>query len=119
LASTQDATLTWVLVAATPFVAALFLAIMRNAIPIFQAMQAKVDRVNLVLDEALTGVRVIRAFDRGAHEHERFDLANRDLTDTAIRVNRLVAFLMPGMMLILNFTTLGVLWFGARRVDQG
>jgi ATP-binding cassette, subfamily B, multidrug efflux pump len=119
LASTQDATLTWVLVTATPFVAALFLGIMKYAIPIFQAMQEKVDRLNLVLDEALGGVRVVRAFDRGAYEHQRFDVANRDLADTAIRVNRLMAFMMPGMMLILNFTTLGVLWFGGIRVDQG
>jgi ATP-binding cassette subfamily B protein len=72
-----------------------------------------------VLDEGLRGVRVIRAFDRGAHEHERFDVANLDLPDTAIRVNRLMAFMMPGMMLILTFTTLAVLWFGSIRVDAG
>jgi ATP-binding cassette subfamily B protein len=119
LAYTQDATLTWVLVAAMPVVAALFLTVMGRAIPIFQVIQKKVDRLNLVLDEALTGVRVIRAFDRAAHEHERFDVANLDLTDTSIRVNRLVAFMMPGMMLTLNFTTLAILWFGGVRVDQG
>ena len=119
LAATQDATLTWVLVAAMPAVAALFLTVMGRAIPIFQVIQQKVDRLNLVLDEALGGVRVIRAFDRGAHEHERFDVANLDLTESSIRVNRLVAFMMPGMMLILNFTTLAILWFGGIRVEQG
>ena len=57
--------------------------------PLFQVMQMKLDRLNLVLDEVLTGVRVIRAFDRNAHEHRRFDAANLDLTDTAITVNRI------------------------------
>ncbi len=119
LAFSQDAPLTWVLVAAMPVVAALFLAVIRKAVPIFQAMQGKIDRLNLVLDEGLRGVRVIRAFDRGAHEHQRFDIANLDLTDTAIQVNRLMAYLMPGMMLTLNFTTLAILWFGSIRVNEG
>jgi ATP-binding cassette, subfamily B, multidrug efflux pump len=119
LAATQDATLTWVLVAAMPVVAALFMTVMGRATPLFQAIQGKVDRLNLVLDEALGGVRVIRAFDRAAHEHERFDVADRDLTETSIKVNRLVAFMMPGMMLTLNFTTLAILWFGGIRVNQG
>jgi len=119
LALTQDATLTWVLVAAMPVVAALFLVIMRQAIPLFQVIQVKLDKLNLILDEGLGGVRVIRAFDRAAHEHRRFDVANLDLTDTSIKVNRLVAFLMPGMMLTLNFTSIAILWFGSIRVDQG
>ena len=66
--------------------------ILRGAVPLFQVMQVKIDRLNLVLDEGLSGVRVIRAFDRGAHQHERFDAANLDLTNTAIAVNRLIAF---------------------------
>jgi ATP-binding cassette, subfamily B, multidrug efflux pump len=119
LALTEDATLTWVLVAAMPVVAAMFLLVMRRAIPLFQVMQVKLDKLNLVLDEVLGGVRVIRAFDRGAHEHHRFDVANLDLTNTAITVNRIVAFLMPGMMLTLNFTSLAILWFGSMRVDAG
>jgi ATP-binding cassette subfamily B protein len=64
-------------------------------------------------------VRVIRAFDRNAHEHRRFDTANSDLTDTAITVNRIVAFLMPAMMLTLNLTSVAILWFGSIRVDRG
>ncbi|MEA2641404.1 MAG: ATP-binding cassette, subfamily multidrug efflux pump [Chloroflexota bacterium] len=119
LAFTQDATLTLVLVAAMPFVVALFLIVMRNAIPLFQMMQVKIDKLNLILDEALGGVRVIRAFDRGAHEDRRFDLANLDLTNTAVSVNRLVAFLLPGMMLTLNLTSVAILWFGSMRVDGG
>ena len=119
LAWGQDATLTWVLVAVMPVVAIVFLTIIRRAIPLFQAMQVKIDKLNLVLDEILGGVRVIRAFDRGAHEHRRFDVANLDVTDTAISVNRIVAMLMPAMMLTLNFTSLAILWFGSIRIDQG
>ena len=119
LALAQDATLTWVLVGVMPVVATVFLVIMKRAIPLYQVMQVKLDRLNLVLDEVLGGVRVIRAFDRGAHEHRRFDAANLDLTDTAITVNRIVAFLMPAMMLTLNFTSVAILWFGSIRIDQG
>jgi ATP-binding cassette subfamily B protein len=119
LAVSSDASLAWVLVAMIPVVGALFAAIMTRAVPLFQSMQVKIDKLNLVLDEALTGVRVIRAFDRGAHEHRRFDVANLDVTDTAIRVNRTLAFLMPSMLLMLNVTSMAILWFGAIRIDAG
>ena len=119
LAFSQDASLTWVLVGAMPVVAALFLLIMKRAIPLFQAIQVKLDKLNLILDEVLSGVRVIRAFDRSAHEHRRFDAANLDLTTTSIKVNRTVAFMMPGMMATLNLTSLAILWFGSIRVDAG
>src|SRR5262249_14227632 len=76
-------------------------------------------KLNLILDENLTGVRVIRAFDRAASEERRFDVANLDLTDTAIAVNRLVAILWPVMMLVLNLSTVAILWFGALRIDAG
>jgi ATP-binding cassette subfamily B protein len=82
-------------------------------------MQTKIDRLNLVLDEGLAGVRVIRAFDRGAHEHRRFDAANLDLTNTAIAVNRLIAYLMPAMILMLNLTSIAIIWFGGLRIDAG
>src|SRR5579871_719384 len=119
LAVSQDAALTWVLVAVMPIVAAIVTTIMRRAIPLFQIMQGKIDRLNLILDEGLSGVRVIRAFDRGAHEHQRFDEANRDLTDTAITVNRTVAFMMPSMMLTFNLTSVAIIWFGSMRIDAG
>jgi ATP-binding cassette, subfamily B, multidrug efflux pump len=119
MALSQDSTLAWVLVAAMPIVAIAFLVIMRRAIPLFQVMQVKIDKLNLVLDEGLTGVRVIRAFDRTAHENRRFDDANLDLTNTAISVNRIVAFLMPAMMLVLNFTSVAILWFGSIRISNG
>jgi len=119
LALSQDPALVWVLVAAMPVVVIVFLLIITRAIPLFQIMQVKIDKLNLVLDEGLTGVRVIRAFDRDAHEHQRFDAANLDLTDTAITVNRIVAFLMPAMMLTLNLTSVAILWFGSIRIDAG
>jgi ATP-binding cassette subfamily B protein len=119
LARSQDASLAWVLIAAIPPIAVVFLGIMRRAIPLFQVMQVRLDKLNLVLDEHLTGVRVIRAFDRGEHERRRFDRANMDVTATAISVNRLVGVLMPSMMLMANLTSVAIIWFGAQRIDAG
>jgi ATP-binding cassette subfamily B multidrug efflux pump len=102
-----------------PVMAVVFGLIMRGAIPLSQAMQLKIDRLNLVLGEGLSGVRVIRAFDRGAHQRERFDRANLDLTNTAISVNRLIAFLMPALILMLNLTSIAIIWFGSHRIDEG
>ncbi len=119
LAFSQDAILVWVLVGVMPVVVVVFLLIIRQAIPLFQVMQVKIDKLNLVLDEGLTGVRVVRAFDRNEHEHRRFDVANLDLTDTAVTVNRIVAFMMPAMLLIMNLTGVAILWFGSIRIDAG
>ncbi|MBA2284276.1 MAG: ABC transporter ATP-binding protein [Ktedonobacteraceae bacterium] len=119
LAISVDPTLSLVLVAAVPVLVIAILVIMARAIPLFQIMQVKIDKLNLVLDEGLTGVRVIRAFDRVEHEKRRFAQANLDLTNTAITVNRIVAALMPIMMLVLNVSTVGILWFGSIRIDHG
>jgi ATP-binding cassette subfamily B multidrug efflux pump len=119
LALSQDTQLAWVLIAVMPVMALVFGLIMRGAIPLSTAMQTKIDRLNLVLGEGLSGVRVIRAFDRGAHQRERFDEANLDLTNTAIAVNRLIAFLMPALIVMLNLTSIAIIWFGSHRIDQG
>jgi len=119
LALSQDAQLAWVLVAVMPVMAVVFAVIMRGAVPLSTAMQVKIERLNLVLGEGLSGVRVIRAFDRGARQRERFDHANLDLTNTAIAVNRLLAVLMPALILMLNFTSVGIIWVGSHRVDAG
>jgi ATP-binding cassette, subfamily B, multidrug efflux pump len=119
LALSQDTQLAWVLIAVMPVMAVVFTVILRGALPLSQAMQKKIDRLNLVLAEGLSGVRVIRAFDRGAHQRERFDRANRDLTNTAIAVNRLIAFLMPALILMLNLTSIAIIWFGSHRIDAG
>jgi len=119
LALSQDTQLAWVLIAVMPVMALVFGLIMRGAIPLSQAMQAKIDRLNLVLGEGLSGVRVIRAFDRGAHQRERFDQANLDLTNTAIALNRLIAFLLPALIVMLNLTSIAIIWFGSHRIDAG
>ncbi|GCE16099.1 ABC transporter ATP-binding protein [Tengunoibacter tsumagoiensis] len=119
MALSQDVPLSVVLVAVIPIIVITILIITGRAVPLFTAMQIKIDKLNLVLDEGLTGVRVIRAFDRVKHEEQRFDRANLDLTETAIKVNRTIAFLMPIMMLLLNFSTIAIVWFGSIRIDSG
>ena len=118
LAIAQDATLSWILVVVIPILVAAIVIIMRKAIPLFRVMQVKLDKLNLILDEGLSGVRVIRAFDRMRYEERRFDEANLDLTNVAIRVNRIIAWLMPIMMLVLNISSVAILWFGAIRINN-
>ncbi len=119
MAMSKDKPLTWVLVVALPVLAGVVVLLAKKAIPLFKKMQVKIDRINLVLREKLTGVRVIRAFNRMEYESERFEEANADLTDTYIRVNRIMAFMMPSIMLIMNFTSIAILWFGIIRIDRG
>jgi len=119
LAYGQDKVLTLLLLIVIPILLVLIILIMRVAIPLFRVMQSKLDRLNLILDEGLSGVRVIRAFDRIDHEKERFDVANTDLKNVAIRVNRIVACMMPIMMLIFNLTSIAILWFGSIRINNG
>jgi ATP-binding cassette subfamily B multidrug efflux pump len=119
LAIYQDAGLSWILVVIIPILAVSIIILMSKAIPMFRAMQVKLDKLNLILDEGLTGVRVVRAFDRQRYEERRFDKANLDLTDIAIRVNKLLAWFMPIMMLCLNLSGIAILWFGAIRVNNG
>src|SRR5262249_46756314 len=118
LAARQDISLAWVLIAAIPILVVSIVFILAKALPLFRMMQVKLDRLNLVLDEGLTGVRVIRAFDRTEHEQRRFDTANLDLTSTATTVNRIVAALWPVLLLVLNFSTIAILWFGSIRIDN-
>jgi len=119
LALSQDTQLAWVLIAVMPVMALVFGIIMRGAVPLSQAMQAKIDRLNLVIGEGLSGVRVIRAFDRGACQRQRFDRANLDLTNTAIALNRLMAFLLPALIVMLNLTSIAIIWVGSHRIDAG
>src|SRR6266702_5109853 len=119
LALNQDVGLTWILVVVIPILVGTIVLLMSQAIPLFRIMQKKLDKLNLILDEGLTGVRVVRAFDRQKYEEHRFDEANLDLTNVAIKVNRLVASLMPITMLCLNFSSVAILWFGAIRINNG
>jgi ATP-binding cassette subfamily B protein len=119
MAYRQDGPLTAILLVILPVMALFIAVVMRRAIPLFQAMQLKIDRINLVMRETLAGVRVIRAFVRTEREEQRFDEASRDLMDVGLRVNRLFAITMPMLMLIMNLSTVAVLWLGAYRVDSG
>lgn len=111
--------LTMSLAAVIPVLALIMALVGGKGMPLFRAMQAKLDTLNRVLREHLTGIRVIRAFNRGAYEERRFDEANYELTQTAIRVNRLMAVVQPIFILLFNFMALAILWFGGLRVDQG
>ena len=119
MAFQKDAKLTWVLAVVIPVIAAVVALLATRAMPMFRAIQARIDRINLVLREGLSGVRVIRAFNRVQHETRRFDDANRDLTTISIRVNKLMALMMPAMLLLMNLTTIAIIWFGAQRIDLG
>jgi ATP-binding cassette, subfamily B, multidrug efflux pump len=119
LAFGQDAVLTLVLLIVMPILITAIILIMRIAIPLFRIMQSKLDKLNLILDEGLSGVRVIRAFNRIDREKERFDEANSDLKSVAIKVNRIVAFMMPMIMLVFNLTSIAILWFGSIRINNG
>jgi ATP-binding cassette subfamily B protein len=119
MALRQDVPLSAILLVIIPAMVAFIWVVASRALPLFRAMQVKIDRINLVMREALAGVRVIRAFVRTRHEEERFEVANRDLMDTALSVNRLFAIMMPALLGIMNLSSVAVLWFGAIRVDGG
>ncbi len=119
MALRQDVALSRLLLVIVPIMAVFIGLVLVRAVPLFRATQRKIDRVNRVLREQLAGVRVIRAFVRDAHERERFEEANADLTDTMLRVNRLFALMMPGLMLVMNLSSVAILWFGGQRVASG
>jgi ATP-binding cassette subfamily B protein len=119
LALHEGAQLSTLLLVAVPLMAVFIGSVMVKVIPQFRSMQVKIDRINEVLREQITGVRVIRAFVRNNSEAERFAVANADLTDTALRVNRIFALALPAMMVILNLSSVAVLWFGGRLVSEG
>jgi ATP-binding cassette subfamily B protein len=119
LAINQDVGLAWIFVVVLPLLIAAIVLLMRRTIPLFSVIQTRLDKINLILSENMTGVRVIRAFNRNRYEEQRFDLANLDLTRVAITVNRLVASLMPILLFVLNVSGLAILWFGAQRIERG
>lgn len=109
----------WIIVLAVLIILGYVSVLMSVTMPKFKLMQKLVDRINLVSREILTGLSVIRAFGREKKEEERFDDANRDLTKTMLFTNRVMTFMMPGMMLIMNLLTVGIVWFGAHKIDAG
>ncbi|MBT2714465.1 ABC transporter ATP-binding protein [Bacillus sp. ISL-57] len=119
MAVSMDAKLSLVIVVTMPFLIGSILLILYKGVPLFQTVQKRLDRLNLVLRENLTGIRVIRAFNRETQEKERLKNANKELTDVSIKVNKIMAFMMPVMMLVMNLTVVGIIWFGGVRIDNG
>ncbi len=119
MALRQDADLSVLLAVILPVMVAFIAVCLWRAMPLFRAMQVKVDRINQVMRETLAGVRVIRAFVRDDFEARRFDAASADLTDTAVKVNHVFAVMIPGLFGILNLGTVAVVWFGGRHVAEG
>ena len=114
-----DVPLSAVILVAIPVMGVFIGLMIRKAMPMFMSMQKKIDRINQVTREFLSGVRVIRAFDRTGYEFERFDAANMDLTTTTLNVGRLFAMMFPAVTLILNFTIIAIMWFGGKQIASG
>lgn len=119
VAVAHNARMSLLILVAVPMMAAVIGLVMRVAIPQFRLIQTRIDKINAVLREQITGMRVIRAFVRDDFEQARFGEANQALMDTSLRINRIFAIAMPAMTLILNFSMIGVVWFGAHLVSNG
>ena len=109
----------WIIILAILVILGYVMVLMAVTMPRFKLMQKLVDKINLVSREILTGLSVIRAFGRETEEEKRFDDANKDLTKTMLFTNRVMTFMMPGMMLIMNLLTVGIVWVGAHKIDAG
>ncbi|UAK34195.1 ABC transporter ATP-binding protein/permease [Nocardia asteroides] len=119
MALREDLGLSWLLLIAVPALGLSMAVLISKMVPGFRDMQARIDEVNRVLREQITGIRVVRAFVRERQETWRFGLANTELTDTAVRVGRLMALMFPTVMLISNVTAVAVIWFGGHAIDEG
>jgi ATP-binding cassette subfamily B protein len=119
LAVRQDVGLSWLLVVSLPALALSVGTIVRRMIPLFRRMQERIDGTNLVLREQITGIRVVRAFVRESREAARFGEVNDELTDTSLHAGRLMALMFPTLLLVINASSVAVLWFGAREIQAG
>lgn len=119
LAFRENAQLSWVFAAVLPVFFAIFLLTIKYVMPIFRSIQKKTDHLNLIAREGLTGVRVIRAFNRQAFQQARYALANDDLTDANIRAYKIMIALMPLVMLVIQMTTIIIIWFGGHLLADG
>lgn len=119
MAIREDVGLSWLVAVAVPVLAGSVSVVLMAMVPGFRKMQKRIDRVNQVLREQISGIRVVRAFVREPFEERRFAEANRELTDVALYVGRWMSALFPLVMLVLNASTIAVLWFGGIRVDAG
>ena len=119
MAAREDIGLSWLVLAVVPVLGVSIGLIIRQMVPSFRLMQERIDEVNRLLREQITGVRVVRAFVREEHETTRFADANAQLTEVAIRAGRWQAAMFPTVMVVANVATVGVLWFGGHRVEAG
>jgi len=119
MALREDLGLSWLIVVSVTVLVTAISLIISRMIPQFRLMQARLDVVNRVLREQISGIRVVRAFVREPVERERFGVANANLSETALRTGRLLALMFPTVMLVLNVSSVAVLWFGAHRIDAG
>lgn len=119
MAVRQDPGMSWLVVAAVGALAVVVSVLIALLMPLFRSMQDKLDNVNGVLREQITGIRVVRAFGRKEYETQRFTAANDDITRVSLNIGRIFVMLFPVIMLILNVATAAVLWFGGHRVDAG
>jgi ATP-binding cassette subfamily B multidrug efflux pump len=119
MALSEDAGLSWLLLVSVPLLIVLIGSIVVRMVPQFRKMQTRIDAVNRVLREQITGIRVVRAFVREPQERTRFGAANASLTDTALRAGRYQALMFPTVMFVLNVSSVAVLWFGGHRVASG
>jgi ATP-binding cassette subfamily B protein len=119
MAVREDLGLSWLLAVCVPALFGAVALIISRMVPGFRLMQTRIDAVNRILREQITGIRVVRAFVREPQETRRFAAANADLTDVALRTGRWMATMFPTVMLILNVSSVAVLWFGGHRVDSG
>ena len=119
MALREDLGLGWVLAVAVPALFACVGFVVSRMVPNFRKMQARIDEVNRVLREQITGIRVVRAFVREPHETERFGTANADLTEVAVAAGRWMATMFPLVMLVVNVSSVAVIWFGGHRIDHG
>jgi ABC-type multidrug transport system, ATPase and permease components len=119
MALREDLGLSWLVAAIVPLLAVVIWFITSHMVPGFRRMQRRLDTVNKVLREQITGIRVVRAFVREPYETERFAAANTALTDVAIEVGRWMAAIFPAVMLVMNLSSVAVMWFGGLRIDAG
>jgi ATP-binding cassette subfamily B protein len=115
----EDVGMSWLIVASVALLAVIITVLIVQMTPLFKLQQTRIDVINRVLREQLTGIRVIRAFVREKHEHDRFAVANVNLTDTATHLGRRMMTMFPAVMFIMNISTVGVMWFGGLRIDEG
>lgn len=119
MVSRTNLAMSWIIILAVAVIFVLIMVLMRVALPKFQIMQTLIDRVNLVSREILTGLPVIRAFDRQPYEEKRFDEASTKLMKTQLFTNRVMTFMMPLMMLIMNGVSVLIVWVGGSYIDNG